>query len=566
MIINKHFILKKYFGHDDFRQGQAELIDSILCGRDTFGIMPTGSGKSICYQIPALMFKGLTIVISPLISLMKDQVTAIQHSGIEAAFINSSLSYYEYSLTMQMAADGKYKIIYIAPERLMTENFLKFAVSADIAMVAIDEVHCVSQWGHDFRPSYLKIIDFINQLPCRPVISAFTATATNEVKEDVISILRLINPFIITTGFDRPNLYFEVQKPYSKFNALCDIVESKKNECGVVYCLTRKIAEEVCENLNAYGYNATRYHAGLNDDERRFNQDDFIFDRKQIMVATNAFGMGIDKSNVSFVVHYNMPKNLENYYQEAGRAGRDGSKAECILLYNGQDIRLNQYIIDNTQENPAISAEMRSKIKNRDKERLKFITDYCCANECLRKYILKYFNDNYSERCNNCSNCIKTIIRSVEQLNVTPINDKKTTEIENDLLEELINARKEIADTAGIPPFSVFTDATLQAMCEKMPRSLADFNNIAGVGMYKMTKYGLKFVNIIKRYADKMDLINSYESIFYNSGKEWTDTEDLQLKDEYLSGLTIRDITKIHKRPVQEIKERIDFLDLDWNL
>lgn len=404
--MNKYEILKQYFGHTDFRQGQSQLIDNILFGRDVFGIMPTGAGKSICYQIPALMLEGITLVVSPLISLMKDQVNSLIQSGVKASYLNSSLSAGQYSQTLRRAINGDYTIIYVAPERLTTESFLQFARDAGIAMVTVDEAHCVSQWGQDFRPSYLQIVEFIRLLPKRPIISAFTATATAEVREDVISILRLKDPLVITTGFDRKNLFFEVQKPDGKYSALLEILNKNKGKNGIVYCSTRKTVEEVCEGLKKAGFAATRYHAGLRDEERRANQDDFLYDRKDIMVATNAFGMGIDKSNVSFVVHYNMPKNLESYYQEAGRAGRDGNPAQCTLLYSGQDVRTNQFLIENSTEvNLELTEEMRQVVREKDRERLKAMTYYCTTTDCLREYILRYFGESAPNFCGNCSNC-----------------------------------------------------------------------------------------------------------------------------------------------------------------
>ena len=402
----KYQILKQYFGYDKFRPGQEKLIDSILSGRDVLGILPTGAGKSLCFQVPALIMEGITLVISPLISLMKDQVASLNQVGIHAAFLNSSLTYGQYQKALAFASEGRYKIIYVAPERLETAEFLNFALQSKISMVAVDEAHCVSQWGQDFRPSYLKIMDFVEKLPVRPVLSAFTATATKEVKEDMIDILMLRDPVLVTTGYDRPNLYLGVQTPKDKYSALKNFLEMHSDQCGIIYCLTRKLVEEVCVRLSDDGFSVTRYHAGLGDSERRENQDDFIYDRKQIMVATNAFGMGIDKSNVRYVVHYNMPKNLESYYQEVGRCARDGEAGECVLFYSGQDVVTNQRFIEYNQDNDELDDFTREIVMERDRERLKKMTYYCFTNECLRDYILRYFGEYGSNYCGNCSNCL----------------------------------------------------------------------------------------------------------------------------------------------------------------
>ena len=403
---DKLSVLKEYFGHDFFREGQDRITDSLLGGRDVLGIMPTGAGKSICYQVPALMFDGITIVVSPLISLMKDQVSTLVQSGVAAAYINSSLTHAQYLKVLQNTENGKYKIIYVAPERLCAPAFLRICRNLNISMVAVDEAHCVSQWGQDFRPSYLKIPDFIDALNSRPVVGAFTATATGAVRDDIKTLLRLVSPRVVTTGFDRPNLFFSVMQPKNKSIELMKLIKERKNESGIVYCSTRKAVEEVCELLQKNGFAATRYHAGLDENERRRNQDDFVYDRAAIMVATNAFGMGIDKSNVSFVIHYNMPKNMESYYQEAGRAGRDSRSADCILLYSAKDVRTNQFLINNSEPNPDLTEDEQEEVRRRDRERLKQMTFYCTTHKCLRKFILEYFGDKGPERCEKCSNCL----------------------------------------------------------------------------------------------------------------------------------------------------------------
>lgn len=399
-------VLKKYFGYESFREGQQELITNILERHDVLGIMPTGAGKSICYQVPAVMLEGITLVISPLISLMKDQVGTLNEAGIRAAYLNSSLSYAQYRKALSLARGYTYKIIYVAPERLMSDEFLSFAKEMKISMVCVDEAHCVSQWGQDFRPHYLQIREFLKEMPQRPIVSAFTATATTQVKEDILQLLDMKNPYTITTGFDRKNLYFAVEKPKDKYQALLHYVKQHTEDAGIVYCLSRKTVEEVCDRLCADGFAATRYHAGLSDAERMNNQDDFIYDRKTIMVATNAFGMGIDKSNVRFVVHFNMPKNMESYYQEAGRAGRDGEQADCILLYSGKDVRLNQFLIEQGSGHEDMEEAVRMELQQKEKERLKSMTFYCTIPSCLRHYMLQYFGEESDGYCGSCSNCL----------------------------------------------------------------------------------------------------------------------------------------------------------------
>ncbi|MCQ2416611.1 MAG: DNA helicase RecQ [Oscillospiraceae bacterium] len=400
-------ILKEYFGYEQFREGQEKLIQHILGGGDVLGIMPTGAGKSICYQVPAMLLCGLTVVVSPLISLMQDQVAALREAGVPAAALHSNLTAAEYYRTLDAIRSGRIKLLYASPERLLTEGFLGIMDTIAVAMVAVDEAHCLSQWGQDFRPSYLQIIDFLKALPRRPVVAAFTATATQSVRDDISFLLGLQSPLELVTGFDRPNLQWRVEQPRDKYAALLRILKKNQEKSGIVYCLTRKNTEEVCEKLCADGFAATRYHAGLSPEERTANQEAFIRDEKRIIIATNAFGMGIDKSNVAFVVHYNMPKSMEAYYQEAGRAGRDGGPAECTLLYSGQDVRLNHFLIENSDENnPLLTEQQKKDVQSKDKERLQAMVRYCNRTDCLRASILKYFGENPPKHCGNCSNCL----------------------------------------------------------------------------------------------------------------------------------------------------------------
>ncbi len=409
--MDKYEVLKKYFGYSSFRDGQEGVIDSILEGRDVLGIMPTGAGKSLCYQVPALCMDGITVVVSPLISLMMDQVKSLNQAGVHAAYINSSLTENQIAKALQNARMGQYKIIYVAPERLETERFLNFALNVNISMVTVDEAHCISQWGQDFRPSYLKILQFIDRLPKRPVVSAFTATATTIVKKDILEIMKLQNPEVLVTGFDRENLFFDVRNGKNRDEKLWQYLQNHLDESGIIYCATRKNVEKVYEYLERRGLPVTRYHAGLSAEERKANQEDFIYDRKPIVVATNAFGMGIDKSNVRYVVHYNMPQSMENYYQEAGRAGRDGMAAECVIFYSPQDVHINKFLIENRGENSELTEEQAEEVLKNDRERLWAMAGYCKTQHCLREYILRYFGANRrrdisGKNCGNCSSCV----------------------------------------------------------------------------------------------------------------------------------------------------------------
>ncbi len=465
--MDKYDVLKRYFGYTSFRNGQNELIDAALEGRDALGIMPTGGGKSLCYQVPALMFSGITIVISPLISLMKDQVMALKEAGVRAAYINSTLSFKQLLKVYDNLRAGLYKIVYVAPERLMTEGFLQVAMQLPIAMVTVDEAHCISQWGNDFRPSYLSIIDFINSLPRRPVVSAFTATATEQVRADIIDKLCLESPLKVVTGFDRPNLRFEVVNAQNRRNeALLKLINAQRDKCGIVYCMTRNRVESVCEFLQKNGISATRYHAGLELEERQKNQEDFVHDRKTVIVATNAFGMGIDKSNVSFVIHFNMPLSLEAYYQEAGRAGRDGSPALCTLMYSPSDIMTAKTLLEHSDENELISEEERERQTRLDKIRLERMIEYCKTNKCLRRTILEYFGQESEGDCDNCSNCAATF-------------DKKDITLE---AQKIISCIIRIHDLLGYYVGSAIVVRVLRESQEKRIESL---------GLCALSTYGI---------------------------------------------------------------------------
>lgn len=520
--MNAQEVLRHYFGHESFRNGQETMINALLHGRDALGIMPTGAGKSLCYQVPALMLPGITLVISPLISLMADQVAALKSAGVPAAYLNSSLTPRQMDLAMERARNGAYKIIYVAPERLETSSFQAMAQAVQISMLAVDEAHCVSQWGQDFRPVYLRIADFLDALPRRPVVGAFTATATARVREDIIKLLRLRMPEMTTTGFDRPNLYFEVIQPKKRDAALVSIVKQKKGMCGIVYCATRKAVEQTCDLLIKSGVSATRYHAGLSDEERKQNQESFQYDNAEVMVATNAFGMGIDKSNVRYVVHYQMPRSMEAYYQEAGRAGRDGEKSECILLYSPADIYTAKWMIENGEPNEQLSAAEQAQVRAQDKQRLNQMVNYCTKATCLRSYILRYFGEQGMEHCNDCSACNGPRYGSAAELTRTqtrrPVSALPSTPVVTtplapgekiaapkggDLFEQLRTVRMRLAKQAKLPPYIICNDATLTAMVRRKPQTLEGIRTIPGMGEVKTAKYGQAFLEVLRPYAQQ---------------------------------------------------------------
>ena len=580
--MTKQEALKQYFGYEAFRDGQEELIEALLDGRDVLGVMPTGAGKSICYQVPAILWDGVALVVSPLISLMKDQVAALKGAGVAAAYINSSLTPGQQREALRRARLGWYKIVYIAPERLDVPEFQAFAAEANLSLIAVDEAHCVSQWGQDFRPSYLKIADFIDRLPKRPPVGAFTATATPQVKDDMVRMLRLRSPLTRVTGFDRPNLRFASLKPTDKFAALMDIVRRHEGESGIVYCATRKAVEEVCERLKAEGVTATRYHAGLADVERMQNQDDFQYDRASIIVATNAFGMGIDKSNVSFVAHYNMPRSLESYYQEAGRAGRDGSPAECVLLYGGQDVITARWMLEHSEPNPDLTADEQEEIYQRDVERLRQMTHYSTSRRCLRGEILSYFGEKAAGRCGNCSVCAGEPFEVDTAPKEPP---RKTTGrheffahavVDTGLYEELKEERLRLAAEKRVPAYVIFTDSTLRDMTSRRPHTWDDFLRVAGVGESKREKYGDAFLAVICRHdgyeyvssgkfdADDDELFDTGADTagWSNTGKPWSPVEDERLRLEFESDATISEMCEGHERSAYAIRMRLKRLGL----
>ena len=536
---NPHSILKKVFGYDSFRPGQEEIVSRLLAGQDVLAVMPTGAGKSICYQVPALLLPGITIVVSPLVSLMKDQVGALVQAGVAAAFLNNSLTDNQKALMLHRAREGWYKIIYVAPERLEMPGFQRFAQERPISMVTVDEAHCISQWGQDFRPSYLRIKAFVDGLPSRPVVGAFTATATAHVRDDIREQLALQKPYEVTTSFDRPNLYFETRRalPSQKPKELLDLVLKEGSNAGIVYCSTTRQVDETARLLQSRGIRAAAYHAKLDADTRRQNQDDFLYDRVQVMVATNAFGMGIDKPNVRFVIHYNMPKDLESYYQEAGRAGRDGQPARCTLLYSGTDVRTIRFFIEKEMEaDNGLPADVKAEAARKAEERLKYMTFYSTTQDCLRGFLLHYFGEAAPKKCGNCSCCLaaeqeaqlqveysrRRAADNARRLEMQQYEKGKNNKLRqqqeifaeyrrknrvdvmlNDsdekLLGKLFEVRKRLAAKQRVPAFNIFSDAVLREMAQKKPRDMDELIRINGVGEHPAMMYGKDFLRVIIR-------------------------------------------------------------------
>ena len=504
---DKTEILQKYFGHDRFRPGQDRLTDALMSGRDVLGVMPTGAGKSLCYQVPAMALPGVALVISPLISLMKDQVSALVQAGVPAAFLNSTLTPRQMDLAMERAREGRYRLIYVAPERLNTPSFQAFAQAAPLSLIAVDEAHCVSQWGQDFRPDYLKIAGFVDALPKRPPVGAYTATATQKVRDDIIRLLRLRDPVSVTTGFDRGNLFFEVLTPKNRYAALVRLLRRFSDRSGIVYCNARKTVESVAQKLNADGFSAVRYHAGLPEEERRRAQEDFQFDRAQVMAATNAFGMGIDKSNVGYVIHYNMPRSIEAYYQEAGRAGRDGEEADCVLLYSRQDIMAARWMMDHSEPNPDLSDEERQAVRRGDLDRLNRMIRYCETQNCLRAELLSYFGQKAGRNCGFCANCTghrysdaqNALAAETRQVKKLPVPEECPPEME-DLLVRLKARRLALARSMNVPPYVIFDDKTLRGIAASAPATREQLLRVRGMGEYKADRYGEEIFSVVRDF------------------------------------------------------------------
>lgn len=639
-------LLKTHFGYSSFRNGQEQAIRSVLTGQNTICVMPTGGGKSICYQIPALVLPGTTIVISPLISLMKDQVDTLIQAGIPATFINSSLSFSEANTRINEAKQGKYKLLYIAPERLESYEFSEDLRQMEIPLVAVDEAHCISQWGHDFRPSYRHIKEMVNSLPQRPVVLALTATATPRVREDICYSLAIDQANSIITGFERENLSFSVIKGQDRQRFLFEYLKRNQQEAGIIYAATRKNVDQLYEKLRKEQINAARYHAGMGDADRAREQERFLEDKASVMVATSAFGMGIDKSNIRYVVHFQMPKNMESYYQEAGRAGRDGLDSECILLYSPQDVQVQRFLIDQSSDRNRMTQEL---------EKLQQMADYCHTENCLQEFILKYFGETETESCGRCGNCLDSrsridvtkeaqmvmscVIRMGQRFGknltaqvLTGSKNKKVSELgfdrlstygimnnqgakevgdfieflisqeliaieqgqfptifvapkgkevllgkqqvyrreavqvkqvsKNDpLFEYLREVRKRIAETENVPPFVIFSDAALKDMCAKQPKTSEGFLQVSGVGEHKLQKYGLEFIQAIRKFLEENPEYQSEEAPASNppkkSAKRAVRDSHLESYSLYKENLSLNEIAEKRDLSLQTVEEHI---------
>ncbi|MGE6376272.1 DNA helicase RecQ [Peribacillus muralis] len=648
--------LQQYYGYESFRKGQEQIIEQVLKGMNTAGIMPTGGGKSICYQIPALLLPGVTLVISPLISLMKDQVDALEQNGIDATFLNSSISGLESSKRMNDIKQGRYKLVYVAPERLENPAFQQELFSVEISLVAIDEAHCISQWGHDFRPSYLKIKTLLKNMPAEPTVLALTATATPHVTDDICQSLGISKEHAVSTGFARENLFFSVVKEENRGRFLMRYIEKNKNESGIIYAATRKEVDSLHAKLNKAGFKTGRYHAGMNEQDRSTQQDEFIRDEVSLMVATSAFGMGIDKSNVRYVIHYQTPKNMESYYQEAGRAGRDGLDSECILLYSPQDMQIQRFLID--QSNP--SQEWQAQ----ELKKLNKMKDYCFSEGCLQAFILRYFGEENPEDCGHCENCTdkrdsvdvttqaqmvlscmlrmgerfgKTMISQVltgsrnkkveefgfQQLSTYGIINNQTAKdvgdfidfltakqyiemtggqfpvlkvtnsgrevllgqkkvvrkevkqvssisVDHGLFEELRQLRKEMAVKENVPPFIIFSDASLKDMAAKLPTAEQAFLEVKGVGTQKFERFGTVFIERISRYVQAHPELEANTMITKETSKRSTEPSHLESYRLYQEGKSIKEIGTLRGLSSISVENHLlkcaqERLDIEWD-